>query len=311
MPMSNEAICSVCCLGYNHAHFLEQNIRAIWEGEYKQIEIIVVDDGSTDSSVRMLNALAKQSPFPMKIIAQENTANIGRNFNNALKEARGKYILFMSLDDVLYPDAISSKIRLMELDNNICFVATSKMMGVNGVGEVCDCVPKLRLASIPTPSVRDLLQLEYSDFGSFYIQGCVFRKDIVDQVGGFDEDMTGDDIVLRTKVFLHMLRHPDMQFKIINSPSCYYRFHPNNIHKNGIRQMKIVTEYLSKYWEKAPNPPILISWMLGIIMSKPLEEYAVVFTYSKHGTMLLLEEQIQQAMKESILLSYLSRLRNS
>lgn len=54
MPMSNEAICSVCCLGYNHAHFLEQNIRAIWEGEYKQIEIIVVDDGSTDSSVRML-----------------------------------------------------------------------------------------------------------------------------------------------------------------------------------------------------------------------------------------------------------------
>ena len=172
MHISNAPLCTICCLGYNHAHFLEQNIRAIWEGDYKYVEIIVVDDGSSDESIHKLNSLAKQSPYPMKIIAQENTGNIGKNFNNALRHAQGVYILFMSLDDVLYPDAISSKIRIMELDKCTVFVATSKMMGVNEFGEVSDNVPELRLDSIHNPSVEDLLELEYTAFGAFYIQGC-------------------------------------------------------------------------------------------------------------------------------------------
>ena len=64
---------SICCLGYNHANFLKDNLNSICAIQYKNIEVIVVDDGSKDDSVLLLNELASSFPYPIKIIAQQNT----------------------------------------------------------------------------------------------------------------------------------------------------------------------------------------------------------------------------------------------
>ncbi|MDR2339338.1 MAG: glycosyltransferase family 2 protein, partial [Deltaproteobacteria bacterium] len=94
-----KGLCSVCCLGYKHAKYLEKSIRAIWEGDYREVEIIAVDDGSNDGSGELLQSLSKESPCPMKVILQENTGNIGKNFNTGLKHAKGEYVTFIALDD--------------------------------------------------------------------------------------------------------------------------------------------------------------------------------------------------------------------
>jgi alpha-1,3-rhamnosyltransferase len=49
------------------------------------IEILVLDDGSDNSSVNVLQELSRRSPFPMKVMVQENTGNIGKNINRIIK----------------------------------------------------------------------------------------------------------------------------------------------------------------------------------------------------------------------------------
>ena len=308
MPTCEKGLCSICCLGYRHAQFVEQHIHAIWNGAYKNVEIIAVDDGSPDNSAELLEQMAEKSPFPMTVIAQENTGNVGKNFNRAKEKARGEYITFISLDDILYLDAISRKIAIMEDNAKIAFVASATYVEIDEDGVACSDILEMKLHHIANPSVDDLLQLEYEHAGSFYIQGNVFRKDVIDAVGGFDEDMTGDDIVLRTKVFRFIQRHPEYLFKIISEPACYYRKHPDNIHKIRSRQFRILTEYLQKYWPDRENPAMLIHRALSIIRQMPFEEYMQVFAMNARAASVLLDPEIQKAIVKSLRFRWLKRI---
>lgn len=272
-----KGLCSICCLGYNHHAFLKECIEAIWHQEYKHVEIIVVDDGSSDDSVNLLQELAVISPVPMKVISQKNTGNIGGNFNVALKEAVGEFVLFTSLDDKLYPHAILEKLTLMNEDPNVVFSANSKITGIDEFSNVNKTIPPLALDKMENVSANDLLELEYREFGAYYIQGTVFRKDVVDEIGGFDEDMLGDDLILRTKICHYLKQHPEKTFQVIKSPACYYRMHDNNIHKNSYRQVKIVAMYLEKYWGNRKPPVLLRRWMRHYIKHSSFKDGWKVF----------------------------------
>ncbi|WP_300386599.1 glycosyltransferase family A protein, partial [Clostridium sp.] len=254
-------ILSICCLGYNHAEFLQENLDSIKRIDYPHIEVIVVDDGSTDNSVELLNRIQNNFPFELKIIAQENTGNIGKNFNNAIHIAKGELITFISLDDVFNSKAILEEIELISNDPNIAFVAAKKTVTINNDGFINNVLPKLPIDTAKKPNLEELLEFEYSEFGAFYIQGVVFKKEVIDKIQGFDEDMTGDDIVLRTKLFKEMICSRAWDYHLINSNNVFYRLHDNNIHKNSVRQIKIVTEYLEKYWPERDDPEILIDWV--------------------------------------------------
>lgn len=291
---------SICCLGYNHAEFILDNLNSISNITYSNIEVIVVDDGSKDESVKLLNDNINNFIFPIKIIAQENTGNIGKNFNNAIKLAKGKFITFISLDDVFNSKTITEFINIISIDESLAFIASSKAISINALGFVDPEKPgKLRLEDIQNPSIDDLLKLEYSDFGAFYIQGAIFRKDIVDQVNGFDEDMTGDDIILRTKIFLFLRKNSTLNYKIINQPSVFYRLHDTNIHKNSTRQIKIVSEYLGKYWPDTPLPQTFINWSLYSIKYSSFDHANEIINLNSTTRKLLELDVIQKALNKT------------
>ena len=296
---TNNNLLSICCLGYNHGKFIADNIKAIWKSNYKNIEIIVVDDGSKDNSGKILKDLQAKSPFPMKVILQKNTGNVGHNFNIALQQAKGQFITFMSLDDVLNPNTIAKVMDLLKSDKKVAFVASSVIQGIDDSGRLCNNIPSLKLKSISQPTINDLLELEYNEFGAFYIQGAFFRKEIVDAVNGFDEDMTGDDIILRTKVFKFMVQNPEWTFKILSEPLCFYRQHDSNIHSNSLRQMKIVSEYLERYWPDRENPKIFVGWACHALRQIPKERWTDFFGLNKRALSCLSDARIQALFNES------------
>lgn len=252
-----KGLCSICCLGYNHAEFLTECIVSIWEQTYRNIEIIAVDDGSSDNSVEILNQLKNKSPFEMTVIAQSNTGNVGKNFNTALKKSQGEFVSFIAMDDKLYPNAVFDKVKSMTDNENIAFAASSY---VTFFGEGIDDDKYIK-TSLSKCTLEDLLEMEYSRFHSFYIQGSVIRKNALDIIGGFDEDMVGDDIVLRTKLFRYCLES-NLNFIITDAPSCYYRRHPFNVSRNIQRQIMIVSGYLKKYWPDRKLSNKLLDWYL-------------------------------------------------
>lgn len=298
---TNNKLLSICCLGYNHGKFIKDNIEAIWNSDYKDVEIIVVDDGSKDNTGEVLKELQAKSPCPMHVILQENTGNIGHNFNVAWRKAKGHYITFMSLDDVLDSNAIPKIMKKLNDDENLAFVAGTKITAIDENGNIKpDIVPPLKLDTIKNPTVNDLLELEYAEFGAFYIQGVFFRKKIIDAVGGFDEDMTGDDIVLRTKIFRYMLNNPKWTFDVSHKSFCFYRRHDDNVSNNSPRQIKIVTEYLDKYWPERKDPQILIDWTLNTINGMNIQETLKLLSINRRAAGLLSDPKIFEAVNEKL-----------
>jgi len=271
--MIENPLISICCVSYNHEKFITKCIESIWAQDYKNIEIIVVDDGSVDNSLLILEKLKLISPFPMTVLSQKNTGIIGKNFNRALKHAHGKYVALISCDDYYYCDMASSQIEIFKKNQNIILIICSQITGVNEFDMINNnLLPPLKIKEISNPNINDLLDLEFKLESSFYLQGSVIRKDALEAVGCFDEDMTGDDIVLRTKLFLYIKNNPEYGFNIIDKPCCYYRIHNNNIHKNSIRQMKIVSEYLEKYWPDKKPPKIFYQWLKHTIKNNSFKD---------------------------------------
>ncbi|TBU95738.1 hypothetical protein DNJ95_08615 [Stutzerimonas kirkiae] len=296
-----QGLLSICCLGYKHARYLSDNICSIRAIGYERLEVVAIDDGSADGSIELLRELAKGVPFRMEVIAQENTGNIGLNFNNAYRRSRGELVTFIALDDVYNPAVMRRQIDMMNDDPDLAFVTPSKSVGIDDNGFIKDKSPTLKLDSMDVRSVQELLELEYSEFGSFYIQGVIFRRDVIDAIGGFDEDMTGDDIVLRTKIFRYLQeRSPARGFRIIRDNACFYRLHDGNVHKNPARQIRIVTEYLERFWSDRDNPRVLLDWVCSYIESYRFDEYIGFFAVNRRAASLLREERIQTQIRRSV-----------
>ena len=263
----NKSLLSVCCVSYNHSSYIERCIQSIWNQDYKNIEILALDDGSSDDSVQVLSRLKERSPVPMNVYSQANTGNIGANFNKLLKKAAGKYVMLIACDDFFITNTFAKKISFLEGNEALGFVCESSIKVVDENDKIIEKYPELKLNSIENPSISDILELDYSQFGAYYIQGAVYRKSIIDEIGGFDEDMICDDIVLRTKYARYLLKNKEQTCLVLKEPGVYYRRHSSNISSNSTRQVKGVIEYLNRYWNYREPPAVLYKWIKGAIVS--------------------------------------------
>ena len=96
---------SVCIPTYNGSEYIVEALESVLNQTYKNIEIIVSDDKSSDKTLDLVRQCAKTSKFPIVIYTNE-FRGIGNNWNNSIKKANGKYIKFLFQDDILLPNCI-------------------------------------------------------------------------------------------------------------------------------------------------------------------------------------------------------------
>lgn len=101
---------------YNMAELLEQNITRLLEQTYNNIEIILVDDGSTDNGLDICNNIAGLDKR-VKVVHQENSG-VAEARNNGIGCSSGKYIYFMDIDDEVKKNAIEEMVLVMENDKS-------------------------------------------------------------------------------------------------------------------------------------------------------------------------------------------------
>lgn len=105
---------------YNGAEFLEQTMSCVINQTYDKIEVICIDDASTDNSIDILERLKKEDNR-ITIIRQSQHTNAGETRNQGLHVAKGKYLLFWDADDLMELHAVESLVQKMEEDNaDIC-----------------------------------------------------------------------------------------------------------------------------------------------------------------------------------------------
>jgi alpha-1,3-rhamnosyltransferase len=115
---------SVCVPSYNHARFLAATLESILSQTFRNLELVAVDDGSTDNSLEILRSYACKYPEIVRVFTHPGRQNLGITVteNLAIEEARGLYWCGHDSDDVSCPDRLERQVAFMEGHPNVGWV---------------------------------------------------------------------------------------------------------------------------------------------------------------------------------------------
>ena len=112
---------SICIPTYNGEKYLKEALDSALNQTYANIEIIVSDDGSTDTTIDIITEYVKDSSIPVKLYNHQSKG-IGANWNNCVRKSNGEYIKFLFQDDVLHPRCIDEMVKMAKLNEQIGLV---------------------------------------------------------------------------------------------------------------------------------------------------------------------------------------------
>ena len=111
MQLNKRPLCSVIVPAHNAAGTIERAIRSIQSQSFEDLEIHVVDDGSTDYTAALVQGMQNDPRLKLKILPETQGPAIARN--TALAAARGRYIAFLDADDLWLPGKLDRQLALM------------------------------------------------------------------------------------------------------------------------------------------------------------------------------------------------------
>ncbi len=121
MNNSNISLISIIIPTYNYSHTLERSVSSVCKQMDKYCELLVINDGSTDNTLLLLEDLKTRYNNIIKIVNKPN-GGAGSARNKGASIARGDYFIFLDADDELSPDAITNIRNHLKLNPNTHFV---------------------------------------------------------------------------------------------------------------------------------------------------------------------------------------------
>lgn len=185
----NNPLVSVICLCYNHELYVEKAIRSIQNQSYPHVQLIVVDDSSTDKSKAVISRALSGSLKAQFISLSTNLGNC-KAFNTGLAAATGDFIIDHSGDDVLMLDRIEKGIKAFSEGGEKVGVNFTDAQLIDEAGKVLGYhSEKFPHETIPQGNVYcDVLSRYFINSPSMMIRSEVFEK-----LGGYDESLAYED----------------------------------------------------------------------------------------------------------------------
>lgn len=109
----SKARVSVVVPSYNHAAFIKQTLRSIFNQTLPPRELLVIDDGSSDDSPRIIENLLKDCPFACEFVARSNRG-LCATLNESLEKTEGDYFAYLGSDDLWLPEFLQARVSLLE-----------------------------------------------------------------------------------------------------------------------------------------------------------------------------------------------------
>ena len=193
---------------FNQAAYLPLTIDSVLAQDYAWLDYVVVDDGSTDETPEVLERYRGR-------IRVRRHANIGqaRTLNRGWEAAGGKYLAYLSSDDLLHPSCISAMVSALEADPQlVCAFPNSNVIDESG---------RVVKRSVGRPfSLTDLIVLQECYIGP----GAVFRRDAFEAVGGWRPDL---NLAPDREFWIRLASRGSFHFD--PRPLAQYRLHPRSI----------------------------------------------------------------------------------
>lgn len=202
--MHQHPLVTVICLCYNHEKFVVDALDSVIKQEYSNIELLIVDDCSSDNSVGVIeNWLTNQS----KITFLKNSKNLGntKTFNNALQLAKGDYILDLAADDRLLPNCISTQIKTFQNSKySKLGIVYANFNLINEDGSF-KSVYYNENENPRSGNVYEMVIGRKVKLGSI---AALYKTEVLRKIGGYDETLAYEDL----DAWVRISRHYDVEY---------------------------------------------------------------------------------------------------
>lgn len=234
-PLVTMPLVTMIVLCYNQARFAVETLESVKAQTYKNTELIIIDDCSSDDSVAVITRwLRENNDARCTFIPHQKNQGICKSLNEALARTTGKYISMIASDDIWLPDKIERQVAIMESQPESVGVLYSDAFVIDENGKLA---PGLliassnywRLPNMPQGQVLDTLLR-----GNF-VPGptSLIRRSCYEKVGFYDENLPWED----WDMWLRIARH--FSFVYSANPFAKYRVHEKSLwHSNRARMLK-------------------------------------------------------------------------
>lgn len=225
---------------FNYARFLPEAIESALGQSYAPVEVVVVDDGSTDETPVVL---AKRYAGKVRSIRQENQG-LSAARNTGIRSSRGRFLVFLDADDILVPSMVDRMVRFLQAGGPDLGLVASRMALMDESGHP---LPDRHPFSPEPVEIRLLDLLVMNRFGC----AVLARREVFEACGGFDPGLRASedrDMWIRVASRFRIVRLGEVLSRI--------RRHGENMSASGTRQ----ADAIARIHRKAARAGYLRGW---------------------------------------------------
>jgi glycosyltransferase involved in cell wall biosynthesis len=264
--MNCQPYVTVAIASYNHSQFINYCLDSVKKDNYLNKEILIIDDGSTDNSIEIIENWITQNPDIITRLIKRENKGLNATLNELVRNCSTEYFCLLASDDALMQNGISKRIDLLEKSPNKLAVIADAVV-INSKNEI---IYQSAIEELYRGNKENYMtdgKLKYSIINEFSIPGPVLlvKRKLYDVIGPYP-NLFAEDIFFYLKVI-------GMELLIfLDEPVAYYRSHENNTGGNKKYAKEInktfVVSYLKnmKYY-KGRLKLLLIKKLLGRIYS--------------------------------------------
>ncbi len=215
--MKNVPIVTIAISSYNHEKYIEQCLNSVLKQTYPAIELLVIDDGSTDDTPNIIQKMSEQHGFYFE---RQFNKGLTRTLNKALAMAKGKYFAPLGSDDMIFPNKTQIQVDVLEKDDSIA-VCGGNIIEVDQDGKQRK---KQAFHSYRELNFDDLLLNRKPGLPA---PTLMLRTDCFRDLGGYNTEIRLEDLYSQL-----LLAQNGYKLVGVDEVLSYYRVHSTNTYKN-------------------------------------------------------------------------------
>jgi glycosyltransferase involved in cell wall biosynthesis len=246
------SLVTVVIPAYNAAEWIAESVGSVLQQTYPDLEIILIDDGSTDRTVEIAECILRKGRFQYQILHQTNMGPSAAR-NRGWRVARGRWIQFLDADDLIHPCKIET--QMTEGSDRVADVIYSDWQRLRWADGSWEKEKYIYRPVISEDAAADLLRNEnFIALGSQLIRLSALR-----QLGGFDESHRFvEDVELYVKI---AVRNGVFVKAASSGPLFWYRDRPQSLSKSNqklfveacIRNARLVAQHIQQSQQCLPK----------------------------------------------------------
>jgi alpha-1,3-rhamnosyltransferase len=293
-----QPLVTICIPNFNKSPFIERTLKSVFNQTYGSIELIVIDDCSTDNSVEIIKKILAESPLKSTLLLNEVNKGVSYTAQRGVEAAQGKYFQVLSSDDILLPEKIAQQVSVLENapDDTAFVYGPIKIIDEQDQFIDKDYFKEIGFEGneLPSGNIYDaLLKLNFIPALTTLI-----RLSSINNVGGYDTSLRSED----WDMSLLLCRKYNALY--VDQVLAHYRVERNSLMHSGASRAMVFSSFCSTLMKHAGQS----KGRDKIIFENIKKFAAIIYSFGGSDAGYWLKKSLQHSFSFKNLLYFLANL---